>query len=408
MNPLADGIRVAGLTGNLVPYHHVRWQAFAQAHPGSCFLLELTDRDEFAVLEFSGTEPAKYKRITLFPRNAAASLTAENISRRVAGELDSLRPECVCLNGYASPLALAALDWCLRRGVPAVVMSESTAWDEPRQGWKEWIKSRVIRLCSSALVGGTPHADYMALLGLPCERIFVGYDAVDNDYFGKGAESMRSQLPEIRSKYELPDSYFLASARFTPKKNLPRLVEAFAQYRALAAPQASPWDLVIIGDGAGRDELLAVRARLGLEGKVHLPGAKPYGDLPAYYGLASAFIHASTTEQWGLVVNEAMASGLPVLASNRCGCAPDLVKEGVNGFTFDPYSVEDIAQKMLQLSTSDAQLSAFGRASEKIMAEWSPQKFAGGLSQAIEVALSSPPPRSTWLNRALLWILIHR
>jgi 1,2-diacylglycerol 3-alpha-glucosyltransferase len=59
-------------------------------------------------------------------------------------------------------------------------------------------------------------------------------------------------------------------------------------------------------------------------------------------GLASAFIQASTTEQWGLVVNEAMASGLPVLVSERCGCAPDLVKNGVNGYTFDPYDIKEI------------------------------------------------------------------
>jgi glycosyltransferase involved in cell wall biosynthesis len=145
-----------------------------------------------------------------------------------------------------------------------------------------------------------------------------------------------------------------------------------------------------------------------LEKNIHLVGAKPYQDLPTYYGLASAFIHVSTTEQWGLVVNEAMASGLPVLVSNRCGCAQDLVQEGINGFTFDPYNLDDIAQKMLQLSTFDSQLSALGRASEEIIARWSPRRFAEGLSQAIEVALASPLPRSTWFNRALIWILIHR
>lgn len=408
MKPPADNTRVAGFTGNLVPYHHARWQAYAQRSGASCLLVELTNKDEFSVLEFSRAEKAGYDRITLFPRNPASSLSAATISRAVARELNLLRPGCICLNGYASPMALAALDWCLRNRVPAVMTSETTAWDEPRKAWKEWLKSRVIRLCSSALVGGSPHADYMAQLGMSRERIFLGYDAVDNDYFDRGAEKARSQQSEIRTKHGLPEKYFLACARFTPKKNLPRLVEAYARYRKLCSPGTVPWDLVILGDGAGRDGLLELRSQLGLDKNIHLAGAKPYDDLPAYYGLASAFIHASTTEQWGLVVNEAMASGLPVLVSHRCGCAHDLVQEGINGFTFDPYQVDDIAQKMYRLSTTNDPLSTFGKASREIIAKWSPGRFAEGLSQAIEVARANPVPRSSWFNRALLRILIHR
>ena len=81
-----------------------------------------------------------------------------------------------------------------------------------------------------------------------------------------------------------------------------------------------------------------------------MPGFKQYDELPIYYGLAGAFIHASTTEQWGLVVNEAMAAGLPVIVSERCGCAPDLVENGRNGFTFDPYDVDALTHLMLKMA----------------------------------------------------------
>jgi glycosyltransferase involved in cell wall biosynthesis len=243
---------------------------------------------------------------------------------------------------------------------------------------------------------------------MPRERIFMGYDAVDNDYFELSAKKIRSHESEIRKRHGLPEKYFLAGARFTPKKNLPRLIEAYAQYCKLCSSGMAPWDLVILGDGAGREALFSLRSKLSLEKSIHLVGAKSYRDLPSYYGLASAFIHASTTEQWGLVVNEAMASGLPVLVSNQCGCAHDLVQEGVNGFTFDPYQTEDIAQKMLHLSNLNDHLSTLGRASREIIAKWSPWRFAEGLSQAVEVALSRPAPRSTWFNRTLIWILIHR
>jgi glycosyltransferase involved in cell wall biosynthesis len=142
---------------------------------------------------------------------------------------------------------------------------------------------------------------------------------------------------------------------------------------------------------------------------VLLPGFKQYPDLPAYYGLASAFIHASTTEQWGLVVNEAMASGLPVLVSNRCGCAQDLVREGVNGFTFDPYNVEEMANVMLRLTeTPKHRLTEMGDASRQLISAWGPERFARGLHDAAETALKNPPPIATVYDRLLLMALIYK
>ena len=140
----------------------------------------------------------------------------------------------------------------------------------------------------------------------------------------------------LRQRLGLPERYFLASARFIEKKNLSGLLHAYAAYRR-ATPD-DPWSLVVLGDGELRPELERLRGELGLDDVVSFPGYRSYQELPAYYGLASCFVHASTTEQWGLVVNEAMAAGLPVLVSNRCGCAANLVQEdgvqeGGNGFT---------------------------------------------------------------------------
>lgn len=149
-----------------------------------------------------------------------------------------------------------------------------------------------------------------------------------------------------------------------------------------------------------------------------MPGFKQYDELPVYYGLASAFVHASATEQWGLVVNEAMASGLPVLVSNRCGCAMDLVKDGVNGFTFDPHNVEQLASLMFKLSTLNslagrseaktAPLSTLGAASREIISSWGPERFADGLVRAVKMALTTPRPQPTPIDRLLLRVLLAR
>jgi glycosyltransferase involved in cell wall biosynthesis len=312
------------------------------------------------------------------------------------------------------------------------------------------MKRRILKLCSATLAGGIPHADYLRKLGVPSDRTFLGYDAVDNDYFAQGAKEVRGQPGEVepglhgpreagsREKYGLPERYFLASARFIEKKNLPRLLQAYARYRTLAGsgesrergaesgerksvvrvkPQGGnaasggpvvrsplvPWSLVLLGDGPLRPSILNLRSSLGLDTCVHLPGFIQYPDLPIYYGLASAFIHASTTEQWGLVVNEAMASGLPVLVSNRCGCVQDLVKEGVNGFTFDPYNVEELAQLMVRAwSTEPRAWSKMGDASREIISNWGPERFASGLQQAVECALRIGPVKPTLLQKLIL------
>src|SRR5207253_3162510 len=152
-----------------------------------------------------------------------------------------------------------------------------------------------------------------------------------------------------------------------------------------------PWDLVLLGDGPLKADICRLISDFRLHGQVHLRGFIQYRELPAYYALADAFVHASTTEQWGLVVNEAMATGLPVIVSNRCGCVPDLVAEGKNGFTFNPESVEEMRAE-----------------SRHIIAGFTPTHFAIAAQRAIDVAKAAPTCRATLLSSLLLKALIHR
>jgi glycosyltransferase involved in cell wall biosynthesis len=271
-----------------------------------------------------------------------------------------------------------------------VVMSESARQDETRTWWKEMLKQRVVGLYSAALVGGQRHVEYLVELGMPRERIFTGYDVVDNEYFREKTEEIRSQTSEIRPKYQLPENYFLASARFIEKKNLPTLISAYGKYRNKSqAGGNQPWDLVLLGDGPLRETLNSQLSTLTLHGHVHFPGFKQYDELPVYYALAKAFVHPSTTEQWGLVVNEAVASGLPVIVSERCGCVPELVQG--NGFTFDPTSEHELTARLLQMeSLSDGKRKQFGNASYSIAANFVPERFGEGLELAAQLAFSRP------------------
>jgi glycosyltransferase involved in cell wall biosynthesis len=283
-----------------------------------------------------------------------------------------------------------------------LVMSESARQDEPRTWWKEVIKRRIVGLYSAALVGGQRHVDYLVELGMPRECIFTGYDVVDNAYFCRRAEEVRGQKSEVRKKYGLPENYFLASARFIEKKNLPTLIRAYAAYRQKSDARGNPpWDLVLLGDGPLREALNSQLSTFNLHRHVHLPGFKQYQELPVYYALARAFVHPSTTEQWGLVVNEAIACGLPVIVSERCGCVPELVQD--NGFTFDPFNEHELGSQLFRMALlSDDERMRLADASYRISANFAPEHFGEGLEQAAATAATLKRRRFGVIDRALL------
>ena len=408
---MTEATRVAVLFQRFGPYHHARLNAAGRLM--SVWGVEACAmEDTYAWKKVEGA--ANFTRITLTDREGGDRQWKQELHRKMREALDKIKPQVVVIPGWASTDALSALSWCVETSTPSVVMSESTVWDESRVAWKEWIKSRLLKLNSAGLSGGAPHADYLAQLGLARERVFLGYDVVDNDYFSTKADEARNWKSEIRNQHGLPGKYFLASARFVEKKNLFRLLEAFAHYRELAQKseignrKSEIWSLVLLGDGPLKADLQELISELGLASCVHLPGFKQYGELPVYFGLAGTFVHASTTEQWGLVVNEAMASGLPVLVSSRCGCAADLVSPGVNGFQFDPVHVEELAQLLLKISAADFPLRDFGDASRRIITAWGPERFASGLHAAVAVALKNPRPRAGLIDRLLLNLLLSR
>lgn len=315
-----------------------------------------------------------------------------------------LNPTVVAINGWADKGALVALYWCINNGRQIVLMSDSTERDEKRTIIKELIKSKIVTCCNSALVAGKPQKEYIIKLGLDPQKVFVGYDAIDNEYFSIASKYIRSESDRFRNELNLPEKYFLSSNRLIQKKNLIRLLEAYNKYR-MQIKEA--WHLVLLGDGQDRFEVENKIKNLGLDNCVVLLGFKQYKELPIYYALAKCFILASISEQWGLVVNEAMASGLPVLVSKMCGCHEDLVEDGGNGFSFNPFDVDEICEKMIQISSSDCDLKKMGQRSREIIANWGCDNFAKNLLAAAKCAMDNPA-QPTLLGKLLIRALIHR
>ena len=401
-------MRVAVIFHRFGPYHCARLKAAAAGHCDITGIEVAAETQEYAWSATRGAEG--YSRLTLFPSGDTRTMSDKQISTRVENALQSCSPDAVAIPGWSDKGALAALRWCMETGTPPILMSESTALDEPRVRWREWIKERIVRLYSTALVGGQRHIDYLVEFGMPRDQIFTGYDVVDNEHFRQKAAEVRNQRSEVRRKYGLPENYFLASARFIKKKNLPTLIRAYAGYRQMKGDgdigqrttDNGPWDLVLVGDGPLKTDLCRLVSDLRLHAHVHLPGFKQYDELPVYYALAKAFVHASVTEQWGLVVNEASASGLPVIVSNRCGCVPELVQD--NGFTFDPMNQHELASRLSEMvSLSDDERERLGHASRRIATNLGPNRFGEGLKHAATMAIDLLRRKFRAFDRAILF-----
>ena len=267
-------------------------------------------------------------------------------------------------------------------------MSESKQDDESRLWWKEKLKSLLyVRKFKSALVGGCLHKDYLVHLGCSEESVFLGYDVVDNKYFIEQTQRVRENSCHFRRQQHIPKNpYFLTISRFIPRKNILRLIDAFAEYRRMGCPDRL-WDLVVCGSGSEENLIRERIIQYQLQDFVHLPGFKTYKEMPKWLGLAGALIHPALSEQWGLVVNEGLASGLPVLVSNRCGCFPELIQEGKNGFGFDPENVQQLSRLMLKMSRRRAELAKMSESSLERIQKFSPKAFGHGLAQSIEYAL---------------------
>lgn len=368
--------------GAMGPYHLARLAALHRLLSDSQCEMTLLLRNgavtEYPWFRDAGAFPYRVERAySTKVREPDATTSAFQIWQT----LQNIRPDALIF-GMPSNAYLSALAWGVLHSRSCILLSESKANDSPRTWLKEHIKRILYKRFHGAVVGGPEHVEYSVSLGIPESRCIEGYDVVDNEHFRLGSKAARANRQELLGRYRLPERYWVTANRFVAKKNLTRLLKAYAAYCKQTGNEA--WPLILLGDGPERASLESLTAQLHLEGQVEFRGLANYEDLPVYYGLSEAFIHASTVEQWGLVANEAMASGTPVLLSKTCGCAPTLLKEGENGYSFDPFSVEDITDCLMRYHSLDKHSRRdMGKRSEQIIAEWGPERFAEAVWQCL-------------------------
>jgi 1,2-diacylglycerol 3-alpha-glucosyltransferase len=315
---------------------------------------------------------------SLFPDSDWNQVGQLRLARAVWRELDRLDPSSVLVPGWYTAPALAAAFWAKLHRRSSILMSETTEQDHPRVWWKESSKRILVKLLFDfGIAGGKPHVRYLRQLGFHPSKIARCYDVVDNAFFERATDRIRLSSG-LRQLSGLPERFFLYVGRLAPEKHLPALLRAFASYRSAGGS----WSLVLVGDGGERPELEALSRRLRVDREVTFAGLQVANRLPHYYAFAGCFVLPSIREPWGLVVNEAMASGLPVLVSNRCGCAEDLVESEGNGYLFDPSNEIELSDRMLAMEFLSPQTrAAMGSRSRAIVAGYSPAHWAAEVAR---------------------------
>jgi glycosyltransferase involved in cell wall biosynthesis len=362
---------------NFGPYHVDRLEAAAEALAPSHKVVGLEIAGKTSIYDWNRPESSgSFEWRTLFPNR-----NFEDISplRRFSALIRAFRhigKSHVFLCLYERP-EIFVLAICLRlMGHRVYVMMESKFDDKPRFLLREIMKLAFLLPYQGSLVGGDRSKQYLKWYGFKDENINFGYDTLAVNRIRALAGS-----PPAPEGTPFLDRHFSIVARLIPKKNHKLAILAYAKYRELAGPSSRA--LHIYGDGPLEAQLRELVCKLRLEG-IQFFGFVQAPKIASALATTLALILPSTEEQWGLVINEAIAMGVPILCSENVGARDLLVRVGVNGYIFESDNVEGLAHLMLRMATCERQWRRFSYGSLGLADTADARHFAEGVATTLK------------------------
>jgi glycosyltransferase involved in cell wall biosynthesis len=285
--------------------------------------------------------------------------------------LNASKPDLLIIDGYSYAYSWAGLFWAKKHKKKIILWSSSNEDDHKRVFYKESIKSFFIKNCDAYNAYGTKSKDYLIKLGAKKDRVFIVGNNTDNSFYYRETLKWRGKRDILRQEYKILPNNFLYVGRFSAEKNILFLLDAYKR----AVEGNDNWGLILVGNGPQKLDIEHYIEKFNVR-NVFLPGFKQKDEIPKFFAMSDVFILPSTSETWGLVVNEAMAAGLPVLVSRKCGCYPDLIKESENGFSFDPYDRNQLVSLLKAIIDNQVDLKRMGEVSLRIIEDYTPEKAA--------------------------------
>jgi glycosyltransferase involved in cell wall biosynthesis len=371
--------RVVIVTEIIAPYRIPVFNALARHRDIDLHVIFLAENDptQRQWLVYKNEIYFSYDVLPSWRRRIGGQCVLLNWGAEVA--LRRAAPDFIVCGGYNYIASWQCMSWARRNRVPFALWSESTARDlRSGHAWIETLKMKFLRRCDAFVVPGQSSAQYLRSYGAPEELIFTAPNAVDTRFFARRAEAVRQNAVHYRRTLGLPARFFLFAGRLVLEKGTIDLLRAYA---SLPAGLRDEVGLVFVGDGPALSELR--RRAVGIQpGAICFTGFAHREQLAAYYALADALVFPTHTDPWGLVVNEALACGLPVISSAAAGCTEDLVEDGWNGRVVAAGDIQPLVFAMTELACNPALRSLMAFRGRERIQQFSPEAWAAGMADA--------------------------
>jgi glycosyltransferase involved in cell wall biosynthesis len=333
-----------------------------------------------------------------FLQNRATQPSADRFfgcdTPEIVGIIRDARFDAFIVCGWNLKSYWQAIRACRGYGVPVLVRGDSQL-ATPRSAVVRYAKRalypQLLKQFDGFLSVGKRNREYLQHYGVPAERIFFAPHFVDNDWFREKTREARPQRDILREKWNLPRAALVALfvGKFIPKKRPLDLLHAAARVRERNL-EVIP---AFIGSGELEADLRQTASNLNVPALFE--GFRNQSELPAFYAAADVLaLPSDGGETWGLVVNEAMACALPAIVSDAVGCAPDLIEEGVTGFTFPVGNTEALGERLLQIESlpRDSLDEAIAARLTVYSAATCARNTVAGISELIESGRGRPDP----------------
>lgn len=381
------------------PYHVDRISAAQELIGDNLRVFGIEYSDRSTTYAWDRADSFGFERITLFPSGNWEKIRPVRRLRALMSCLLRIKAKHVFLINYHFFDTFMAAVLLRLLGKSPYIMMASKYSDKDRLVWKELTKKWFFLPYVGGLASGMSHYKYLEFLGVNMRNFRIGLDTLSIDR----VRSCSGAAP-APDGHDYERRHFTIIARMVPEKDIPTALFAYARYRDLCRDNGvAPRDLVLCGDGPERSSIENIIRERDIP-SVTLLGFANEREVCETLATSLSLVLPSISEPWGLVVNEALAVGVPILCSNVCGAADELVQSGVNGFSFAPGEVEGLANLMLLLSTDEAEWRRLSLGALRVAPRGDVARFADAVASVIQprtrLQLFRPAPEAPALAGA--------
>jgi len=297
----------------------------------------------------------------------------------IVAELIKGKYDTIIVGGFHHPTIWLSFFYACITKKRFILHSESTLGDiRSSNVVKNWLKKFFVKHCSGYIIPGMPQKRYLLSLGADNKKIWIAPNSVDSKLFKKALEERKNNKENTKEAMGIKGDVILYVGRMIHAKGVQDLIEAFAEIKK----SFSDISLVLVGEGPDRRKYEEMCCQKSIEGVI-FTGFIEQENLPKYYTIADVFIFPTHSDTWGMVINEAMLSDLPVICSKKAGAAEDLIKANKNGLIHEPGDIAGISCCVARLLGDKKLAEDMGRRSREVIASYSPEDMALGIRNAV-------------------------